>query len=157
MGTGRTVVDAALARRRGGQVLLDVIGDACRGLVLPRPNHRPARCAKGVVDAFVASPIASQLRVPVAAIRPRSSAVLGTAMPEAAVDEHGEAGAGKHDVWAHAYRASVDRQVDSVSEAAPMEYGSEEEFRFRVAAAIAAHDCGGCSAARVRVVTLAHC
>src|ERR1700691_4442196 len=72
-----------------------------QGLVLPEPDHGPARRAERGVGGPVALHIAAQLRFPVPGIGRWLAAVLRAAVPEAPVDEHRDPLGCEHDVRPH--------------------------------------------------------
>jgi hypothetical protein len=75
----------------------------------------------------VSTPILLKLLGPPCAVLLRLCAVLGTAMPEAAVDEHGDARSRKSDVGAPA--AALERgKVDAEPQSHSVERGAKLEF-----------------------------
>src|SRR4029077_14481343 len=64
---------------------LDPIRGGGDRLVLPDPDHRPARGAEGLVDGRVALLVPGQLLLPELFVGAGHGAVLGAGVPEAAV------------------------------------------------------------------------
>ena len=57
----------------------------------PESQHSPARQGQGRIGVVVASSVPLNLRYPVISVVFWLTVMVGTAMPEAAVDEHGDA------------------------------------------------------------------
>ena len=81
---------------------LNAIGDVLRVLVFPCTDDGPPLSAQSNIRDRVPGEISLQLRPPVVLVNRRTSVVLRAAMPEAAVDEHGNLGTRKDDVGCHA-------------------------------------------------------
>src|SRR5579872_7158004 len=77
------------------------------GDVLPEPDDLPASLSERHVCPAIPFDVAAQLRRPVPLVRGRLPAVLGAAVPEAAVDEHRDLARGENDVWSDAYCRQV--------------------------------------------------
>ena len=69
-------------------------------LTFPDANHLPAGAAEGAVDAEVARAVAGEFFVPEGAIGLGLGRMTRTSVPEAAVDEEGEAGGAEDEVGA---------------------------------------------------------
>jgi len=67
-------------------------------VVLPQPDDGPACGAEGAFDIVVALSVAAEFGEPVCAVAARLAAVLRATMPEAAVNEDGEALAPKDEI-----------------------------------------------------------
>ena len=75
-------------------------GATVRGseVVLPQPDDGPACGAEGAFDGGVALAVAAKFGEPVCAVAARLAAMLRATMPEAAVNEDGEALAPKDEI-----------------------------------------------------------
>ena len=73
-------------------------------LVLPHANDRPARFRELAVGVVVTLPVARDLRTPEAFIDLGRAQMLGTAVPEAAIEEDRDLGAGEYDIGRTAQR-----------------------------------------------------
>jgi hypothetical protein len=136
----RQVVDGAHV------VTHDSLGDRLRQLVLPGPEYPPARGGQGGVDRAVPGGVAGELRLPIGGVCAREVAVLGAAMPEAAVYEHREPRPGKDDVGSNEAAGDTNGQVDSESQPAPVQLAAKRELGAAVATPVASHslaDLGG--------------
>src|SRR5690349_11425962 len=93
----------------------DRIGD---GDVLPKSHNLPPRRLKrhGVGD--VPTSVAREFGAPVGDIRLWARAVLGASVPEAAIDEYGNAAPGEDDVRTWASVCEVEPEIDSVAPSA---------------------------------------
>lgn len=94
-GAGLTPVEDAQGTDAG-----DVGGGSSGSLVLPDVHRRPSLGGEGVVEVPVASHVGPQLGDPIGGVGDGDDAVLGAAVPEAAVDEDGHLGPGEGDVEA---------------------------------------------------------
>jgi hypothetical protein len=91
-------------------------------LVLPDSHHHPAVALESGGLLAVADLVDLDLGSPVRGVGPRAGPVLPTTVPEAAVDEYGDAGASEDDVGAYgpAIRYS-NREVNSVATTGAMQ------------------------------------
>lgn len=109
--------------------------------MLPDSNHHPPILFEGRGMAAVALHVLGDLRLPIRAIRRGQRAVLGTAMPEASVDEYGDLPAREDEVGADAAALSrLYREVNSIPEARGVNGVADRPLRPGVAAAVRAHD-----------------
>jgi len=83
----------------------------CQWLVLPYPDDGPSSGSQSLVGSSVTFDIAPQLGCPVRLVDGWLAAVLGADMPEAPVDEHCDAAAREHQVWAHSKSLEQHRVV----------------------------------------------
>src|SRR5258708_12689048 len=72
-------------------------------LVLPEPDHRPARLAKSRISGPVPVDVTAQLRFPVPGIRRWLAAVLRTPLPEPPIHEDRHLPARDHHLRPHPY------------------------------------------------------
>lgn len=107
-----------------------------RVLVLPHPNDGPSCPGKVFIDLTIALNVAAQLRHPVTSIGPRHPPVHGTAVPEAAVDEHGDSRAREDDVWTNLSSFDNQREILAESQPATVEVRPEPDLRDRVLALV---------------------
>src|SRR5699024_9927045 len=91
--------------------------------------------ASGVLVSFHVS---RDLGVPVVDVGPGLGAVLGTAVPEAAVDEDGHAGLPKHQV-STTVEVSDRSCVDSIAKTRSVDEPTHGHLRLRVPPAVALH------------------
>src|SRR5688572_5751010 len=93
------------SRRLGGTYALNRDLHALRGcigvLVLPHADDLPASASQHVVNLAIPISVPAQLRHPVVTVGLRDHLVLRAVVPEAAVDEDGDSGAGEDDVGAY--------------------------------------------------------
>jgi hypothetical protein len=127
--------------------------------VLPEPKHLPSFSHKDARHATIPFAISRELGDPVLGIGLGHSAVIRASMPEAAVDEHGDPRARKHEIWPDAKLAGDDRKIPSVTVAAAMQCGSQAPLRSGVTTAIAFSRGGsrGTRRVRIRVLHLRRC
>ena len=118
--------------------------------MLPDPDHRPARVLKNNISLTIPLDVSCKLGQPVVLVALRVGCVLGTAMPEAAVDEDGDLLPREHDVGAPASVSSERREIDTVAETLPMQQGTYRDLRFRVSASVRTHGASHAGAARPR-------
>ena len=116
---------AAAGGAHGG---LDAVGGGGDVLVLPDPHHGPARRREQLVDLRVALPVAGQLLLPEGFVGARHRAVLGTGVPEAAIDVDGDLGRPEDQVGA-ARHALHRPPVDPVAEPPPVQLRAQVELR----------------------------
>ena len=98
-------------------------GWALGDLVFPDADDSPAQSLEFGVDPLVAGHVAVDFLVPVGAVGCGSSAVLGAAVPEAAVDEDGDARLDEDDVG-----FAGELFAEAVSEASLVEGAAEAQF-----------------------------
>jgi hypothetical protein len=99
--TRSTGSNANSLRPKGG---LDELDGRIEIDVLPYPQHDPARVAQRSVDPGVTLHVGRELRHPVFAVALRDVLVLGTPVPEAAIDEDRHLPPREDDVRAHTNR-----------------------------------------------------
>lgn len=88
--------------------------------VLPEAQDEPALAHEVRVGLAIPLDIASQLSPPPGCVADRLGRVVRASMPEAPVDEDGDARAREEDVGATA-REAGERMVDAVAQAAPVQ------------------------------------
>jgi hypothetical protein len=116
----------------------DLGDDECGGLVLPNPNYSPSGLAEEFVGAGVPFPVVSDLLGPERRIGLRDRVMFWTAVPEAAVDEHGHLRPREHEVRPPVQRR--DRtEVDAISQARSVCGAPDSELGLRVAPAVRLH------------------
>src|SRR5258707_1972862 len=105
-------------------------------LVLPEPDHRPARLAKSRISGPVPVDVTAQLRFPVPGIRRWLAAVLRTAVPEAAIHEDGDLPGGEHDVRPDPDPVGqVESVILAIAEAEPVQRPPQRQLGLRGGAA----------------------
>lgn len=107
-------------RRRGGI------------LMFPDPDDTPAEGPKDVVVLPIATAVRLKLVHPEGCVRRGHMAMLGARMPEAAVDEHGDARCGEHDVRPRGRSASSNSAIDEETESIGMQGATDCYFRPRI-------------------------
>jgi hypothetical protein len=108
--------------------------------VLPNAEDMPAgRCERRRRDAVPLN-VAIELLGPVRRVVAWVDAMIRAPVPEAAVEEHGYAGASEGDVCAGCCANAFDAIVDAVPAPRTMQCRPKAELRPGVAAAVAAHD-----------------
>jgi hypothetical protein len=90
-----------------------LIGDLVHRLVLPEAQDGPPGSVQRVAHETIATFITVELRSPVVRVSVRHVPVLGAAVPEAAIDEHGNLLAREHDVWPYSEIIETKEQVDA--------------------------------------------
>lgn len=127
------------------------------------------------VGLAVPNDVAGELGRPPLGVGGRGSLVFRAAVPEAAVDEHGDHGAGEQDVRATTRQAGQ-RVIDAVAEPERVEFATQEQLRRCVAPGLAGHSNGrggahigegrdrrgagarcGVGASRTRLASLTYC
>jgi hypothetical protein len=108
--------------------------------VFPDAEDTPSRCFKEDVVAGVTRPVRGELRVPVPAVRARSCAVVGTAMPITPVEEHGDLLSREDNVRSRRRSTGTDPHAESESQASPMELGAKGTLRPRLPT-VSSHHC----------------
>ena len=117
----------------------DPVGGHLRVLVLPDPDRRPPCCQQALVGVEITVLVGFDLLRPVPAVGAMpTTAVLGAAMPEAAVDENGDLGTGEDDVGLSG-KAWERAPVDAVAQPAPMKDTSERQLRSGVTSGEGTH------------------
>ena len=109
--------------------------------MLPDPYDKPPGRSEQAISLSVAVAIASDLREPVRGVRLRHRAVLGAAVPEAAVEEYRDAGPRERDIGTD--RPSTRHrnwEVDAEAKTMTMERGPEPQLGSAVAPAVGRHD-----------------
>jgi hypothetical protein len=100
-------------------------------LVFPHPDHVPAVIGQGARVALVARTISVDLGQPPIPVPTRGAKMEGAPVPEAAVDEDADLGAGEHEVSDATKRGDRPAVLEE-AEPAPMECATEGHFRCRV-------------------------
>lgn len=115
----------------------DRSGDDFRVLMFPEPQHPPARGAELRVGLLVPLDVALQLWQPVGPVPLGDRRVQRASVPEAAIDEHGDAASCECDVGSTspAHR----REFDAISKPHRMKSPAHGEFRRCIASAFGAH------------------
>lgn len=124
-------------RPTNGEERLDSLG--CRGgrLMLPDTDHFPAEASEDRVSLRVTLAIHGDLLSPPRGVGFGLDAMLGTPMPKAAINEHGDPGLRENDVDA-APRKSWDRMVDAEAQPVSVKQRTEAQLRHCVPSADAA-------------------
>lgn len=125
------------------QLVLDPVCDGRRVVVLPRADDAPALCHQDRLVPRVALPVREELPSPEVGVRLREMGVLLAVVPEAAVDEDRDPGAGEHEVGADAAPAAH-RSVDEEPAAAAVELAAHCELGRGVPSAEAGHVAAAC-------------
>jgi hypothetical protein len=146
------VMSAALIRTRdigiGGAKspaaddLFYVGGCMCNVLMLPDSEHSPPQGAQMSIRLTIPLDVPGEFGCPPRAVGGGRGLVLGTAVPEAPVDEHHDSGASKQDVRTSTGQPGK-RGVDAVAQTSSVELASEEHFGLRVASSLTGHASGG--------------
>lgn len=89
--------------------------------MLPDANYGPTRGPQCSVVGSVSRDVAGELRQPELGVGLRMSRVDRATVPEAAINEDGDAGRSEHEVRPDAALTKIEATVDSVSEASGME------------------------------------
>lgn len=108
-------------------------------VVLPDSYDRPASRGEAEVHFSISGLVSFELGLPVVAVRLRSSSVLGTAVPEATVDEDGDLLPGEYDIRLHESFRQSDRMMLPEAKAEPVKGRSDRDLRFRVRTPIGSH------------------
>ena len=116
-------------------------------LVLPGPNDGPACLCKPLVGVAVTPPVALDFLGPPVAVVARPVAVPWTAVPEAAVDEHGDTQPWEHEVGASA-EPWQGRSVNEVAQTEGVHRPADRELRRGVALGNPRHAGGDAAAGR---------
>lgn len=77
----------------------------------PKPKHVPAGISQRLVDRSIALSVGCQLRLPILPVGAGHGPMVGTAMPEAAVDEDGDARLREDDIGSHRSGGEADWEV----------------------------------------------
>jgi hypothetical protein len=81
--------------------------------MLEEPKDRPTSFSQRGVGLSISLDVADQLGLPVVPVGSGKLPVIGTPMPETAIDEDGDLGSRKCDVRAHSAFLKLQRQVFS--------------------------------------------
>jgi hypothetical protein len=125
----------------------DVVGR----LVLPRSDNFPARGAERALDSTVPGEVSLELRDPVVRVAARNVAVLRAAVPEAAVNEHGDAPAAEDDVRPHLKTVESEWIVDTEAQPPGVKRPTDGPLGLGVAPWVAGHPLGDGRVVRDRV------
>jgi hypothetical protein len=119
----------------------DLLGDKVWVLVLPDSDHGPARVCEGRVVPPVPVFVAGKLWSPVEAICLRTGTMVGTSVPEAAVDENRELGSREDDVGTDSSILSrnLDWIIHSKAKTQGKEGGANSSLGLSVTPTIALH------------------
>ncbi len=110
--------------------------------MLPDADHPPPRVPQLPIRVGVAPAVRLDLLAPEARVGLGPSAVLRTAVPETAIDEHGEPGGSEHDVGATTYGWDWG-SIHAVAETEAVQLTPNGHFSGRVSPARRAHSlCG---------------
>ena len=131
----------------GLPALTDESSDSLRGhlriFVLPNANTDPPCLFKQRVRLSVTFDIAPELRFPVVGIGLRVSGMIGTAVPEAAVDENGHFGLAKDEVC-RAAKAPDGACRHAVAKSLRMKNATKSQLWLGVTGTIALHRLAAC-------------
>ena len=100
---------------------------SARVFVLPDPRHVPPKRFKALVRIGIPRPVEVDLPCPPVAVAAWSKVVLRTPVPEAAIDEYGQALASERDVD-RATRQTLNAQLDTKSTSAGVEFSAQGQF-----------------------------
>lgn len=106
--------------------------------MFPYTNGDPAGRTKCFVSLQISFAVAPNLLSPEVRVRASDSVMLGTAVPEATVDEHGDFRACENQVGA-AIEGSEGARIDAIAEPCCMNGATKGEFRFGVAPPVRLH------------------
>lgn len=127
-------------------------GRVRRILVLPHADGVPAQVREHRLRLSIALNVPRQLGLPIRRVRSRHVRVLGAAVPEAAIDEDGDASTGEGDIHADGATAGhLDWIVAAESESDAMKRRAKGDLGSRVPLPISLHHGGHCSRAGVGV------
>ena len=133
----------------------DLTADAFGGqegiLVLPHAHDVPSSSSERGVGVSIPCLVREELVPPPLGVTARPGRVQRAHVPEAAVDEDGEARPGEHDVRATAH-AGEGRDINAVAQAGGVQVAPNEHFRRRVRPALALHPLSRRSVRRGRSV-----
>lgn len=101
-------------------------------LVFPEPEDVPASLMQLSIDPTVSFKVGSEFLLPPLSVVPRDRAVLRTAVPEAAVHEHGDFRWPEGDIGSttHPWQYFL---IDTEAEPHPVQFRTQLDFWFRVA------------------------
>lgn len=116
--------------------------------MFPYADHCPVGGFQGKGIAFVARAIPGDLRLPEVSMYLGHVEMLGTAVPEATINEHCNPVLGKDNVWSGAYPIQSDREIYSVSIAKRVQEMPQFQLGLGVPAAVPLHLCAGGRGAR---------
>lgn len=106
--------------------------------MFPNTDHPPTNCPEDQVSLPISANVGGQLFMPPLAVCVWEGAMVGTAVPEAPVDEHGDLTARERDVGSAA-RHTWERPLDPVAEASSIKFSPEGNFRCRVTTCLMRH------------------
>jgi hypothetical protein len=104
---------------------LNVGGNNARVLMLPSTDYDPTCITQRLSDSLVPLPVSLELLPPPLGVCLRGHGMLGAAMPEAPIDEDGDACTAEHDVWP-AWEASY---VHTEAQSAPVKFAPHSQLR----------------------------
>lgn len=110
--------------------------------MLPEPEDCPAGGSQYPGLCAIAGCVAFEFRQPVVVVDAGSAAVLRAAVPEAPVDENGDAALGKDNVWADEPAFHSDRMVLEKAVTPPMQSRADHGFGLGVAPPDGGHIAG---------------
>ncbi len=108
----------------GADRSLDVVRRRSYILVLPDTDDLPPGGGQCLIDPAITFDVGPQLLAPPLGVSLGVALVVGTAMPETAVNENGHPDAGEHDVRACPTDPG-ERQIYSVSKTSAVEFPTE--------------------------------
>lgn len=141
-----TATSASSARSSSGQLgerVTHPSGRVAWVLVFPHPNRVPPHVRESRVGVRIALNVPRELRLPVRAVRARYLRVLRTAVPEAAVEEDGNALTREGDINTdEATTRHSDRIVAAEAEPSAMKRRTEDDLRPGVPLPVPLHHSG---------------
>lgn len=150
----RARLGESLPRAALGAATLEDANHAIRntlhGHMLPRADDGPPAAAQRARYPAISAPVGRELPLPELRVRLRRRSVKGAPMPEAAVDEHGDAQRREDDVGSDPERTHRRRAVDVESQPPTVKLAAERQLRCGVHSPVAAHDGGDPGAACLR-------
>ena len=114
--------------------ILDTGGCSVDVLVLPDADDGPANLSKTLVGVAIPLTIGLNFFAPEGGVALRLRCMLGTSVPEAAIDEHSNTGGSENDVDAPA-AVRKDGSVDAEPESTRMERAAKFELSARITSA----------------------
>lgn len=118
--------------------LFYVGGYVCNVLMLPDSEHSPTKGAQMCIRLTIPFDVPSEFVGPPRAVGCGRRIVLGTAVPEAPVDEHRNSGTSKQDVRTSTGQPGK-RGVDAVPQTSAVELSPKEHFGLRVTSSLMGH------------------
>src|ERR1700761_5529678 len=108
--------------------------------MFPESDYGPPGFAESGVGGPVPFDVTAELRLPVPGVGRRLTPVIRAAVPEAAVNEHGDPAGGEHDVGTDPDAArQIEPQILAVTVALAVQRPPQREFRLGVGAAVSLH------------------